>query len=82
MSVLSDSIKQSIRPLLPPTLKYGPILWIYMVCEVRTALFQCMKISYALENPSTQIVHQLYAHIFRQWFYPYQSINVYPIQKT
>ena len=31
MSVLSDSIKQSIWPLLPPTLKYGPILWIYVV---------------------------------------------------
>ena len=43
MSVLSDSIKQSIRPLLPPTLKYGPILWIYVVREVRTTLFQCIK---------------------------------------
>ena len=43
MSVLSDSIKQSIRPLLPPTLKYGPILQIYMVCEVRTASVQCIK---------------------------------------
>ena len=43
MSVLSDSIKQSIRPLLPPTLKYGPILWIYVVREVRTALFQRIK---------------------------------------
>ena len=43
MSVVSDSIKQSIQPLLPPTLKYGPILWIYMVCEVRTASFQCIK---------------------------------------
>ena len=39
-SVLDDLIKQSIRPLLPPTLKYGPILWIYVVCEVRTASFQ------------------------------------------
>ena len=38
MSVLDDSIKQSIHPLLPPTLKYGPILWIYIVREVRTAL--------------------------------------------
>ena len=43
MSVLSDSIKQSIQPLLPPTLKYGPILWIYVVCEVRTASFQRIK---------------------------------------
>ena len=43
MSVLSDSIKQSIRPLLPPTLKYGPILWIYVVHEVRTASFQRIR---------------------------------------
>ena len=43
MSMLSDSIKQSIRPLLRPTLKYGPILWTYVVCEVRTALFQRIK---------------------------------------
>ena len=40
LSVLLDSIKQSIQPLLPPTLKYGPILWIYVVREVRTASFQ------------------------------------------
>ena len=43
MSVLSDSIKQSNQPLRPPTLIYGPILWIYMVCEVRTASFQRIK---------------------------------------
>ena len=34
MSILDDSIKQSICSLLPPTLKYGSILWIYMVREV------------------------------------------------
>ena len=43
MSVLDDSIKQSTCPLLSPMLKYGPILWIYVVHEVRTVSFQHIK---------------------------------------
>ena len=40
MSILDDSLKQSIHPLLPLEYKYGPILWLYVICEVRTALLQ------------------------------------------
>ena len=40
MSILDDLEKQSIHPLLPSDLKYGSILWIYVICEVR---FCCPK---------------------------------------
>ena len=51
MSLLDDSVKNSIRPLLPRDLKYGPILWIYVVREVRTASFQQIKaLKQQLEN--------------------------------
>ena len=43
MSMLDETVKTSIRPLLPRDLKYGPILWIYVVREVRTASFQRIK---------------------------------------
>ena len=42
MSVLDDSIKKS-SPLLPPNKKYGPIPWIHVLCKVKTASFQCIK---------------------------------------
>ena len=40
LSILDDSLEQSIHPLLPSDLEYGPILWIYVIHEVRTASFQ------------------------------------------
>ena len=43
MAVLDETVKTSIRPLLPRDLRYGPILWIYVVREVRTASFQRIK---------------------------------------
>ena len=43
MSILDDSLKQIICPLLPSKYKYGPILWLYVICEVRTVLFQQIK---------------------------------------
>ena len=43
MSMLDETVKTSIRPLLPRDLKFEPILWIYVVREVRTASFQRIK---------------------------------------
>ena len=43
MSVLDDSIKKCIYPLLPPDKKYGPNLWIHVLCKVRGASFQQIK---------------------------------------
>ena len=34
MSTQDDALKQSIHPLLPEELKFGLILWIYVICEV------------------------------------------------
>ena len=43
MAVLDETVKTSIRPLLPREMRFGPILWIYVVREVRTASFQRIK---------------------------------------
>ena len=43
MSILNDPLKQSIRPVLLLDHKYGLILWIYVIHEVQTASFQCIK---------------------------------------
>ena len=39
MPILDDSLKQSIHPLLPSDLKYGAILWIYVIHKARTVWF-------------------------------------------
>ena len=55
MSVLDDSIKQSIWPLLPCNLIYGPILWIYVVYKVHTASFQHINmVKMQLDTPKFQ----------------------------
>ena len=43
MSLLDDSMKQNICPLLPQDFKYGPILWIDVINAIHTASFQHIK---------------------------------------
>ena len=43
MSVLDDLLKQAISPLMPQDFKFGPILGIYVIREIQTSSFQCIK---------------------------------------
>ena len=43
MSLLDDSLKQSICPLSPQDFKYRPILWICVINEMCMASFQDIK---------------------------------------
>ena len=44
MSILDDSLIRTICPHLPKDMKYGPILWTYVIREVWTASSQCVNL--------------------------------------
>ena len=53
LSILDDSLIKVICPHHPKDIKYGPILWTFVICEVQSASFQHINLLTNGENVTT-----------------------------